>query len=216
MSRDRYWDWDLWIFDNFWELIWQLLPFFGQFSRNWDISLLIKAAGQWTPYHQHDPASKELCWALADVSWQVTIGIHEVLVGGNGGERLRGGTGGYRGLEGGLGSTRGRGNPRLTIVTGHPEGAEEPVWVVEYAIAHEAYPKIMHCCQLWGWQHRKIEWVVLIEYTFISATVVCSWIKLINEWREVAAASLVILGLWPSSVLSCSLGFKVNKHEDNP
>ena len=74
----------------------------------------------------------------------------------------------------------------------------------------------MHCCQLWGWQHRKIEWVVLIEYSFISATVVCSWIKLINEWREVAAASLVILGLWPSSFLSCSLGFKVNKHEDNP
>ena len=71
------------------------------------------------------------------------------MVGGNRGEQLRGrggagGTCGYRGMERGLGSTRGRGKPLRTIVTGHPEGAEEPVWVVEYAIAHEAYPKIMH------------------------------------------------------------------------
>ena len=49
----------------------------------------------------------------------------------------------------------------------------------------------------------------------MNATVTCSSIKLINEWREVAAASPVVLGLGPSSVSQLLLSFKVNKHEDN-
>ena len=36
--------------------------------------------------------------------------------------------------------------PPLTMVTRHPQRAEGPVCVIEYAIGREPYPKMMYCC----------------------------------------------------------------------